>query len=190
MRLLRYFEGLIDPTAPAPEAVPPQGLLAFYWHFARQAGWLLPGLFLSGFLVAVLDTAVPYFLGRLVELLSEVPPGRLLAEAWPILLAMAATILLLRPAAVLVQHAITNQALVPGLTNLIRWQSHWHVVRQSWSFFQNDFAGRIASRVMQTGPALRESVVASTNAVWYILVYGSGALLLLGGSDLRLTLPL
>jgi len=103
---------------------------------------------------------------------------------------MAVVLLLLRPAALLLQNAITNQALVPGLSNLIRWQSHWHVVRQSWSFFQNDFAGRIANRVMQTGPALRESVVAATNAVWYILVYGGGALLLMGHADLRLALPL
>ena len=63
---------------------------------------------------------------------------------------------------------------------MIRWQNHWHVVRQSWTFFQNDFAGRIANRVMQTGPALRESVVMSFDAAWYIVVYGSSALILLG----------
>src|SRR5208282_3260536 len=71
-----------------------------------------------------------------------------------------------------------------------RWQSHWHVVRQSWSFFQNDFAGRIAQRVMQTGPSLRESVVAATTAVWYILVYGGGAIALLAGNDFRLAIPI
>ncbi|HZT19913.1 MAG TPA: ABC transporter ATP-binding protein, partial [Dongiaceae bacterium] len=67
--------------------------------------------------------------------------------------------------------------------------THWHVVRQSWSFFQNDFAGRIANRIMQTGPALRESVVAGTNAVWYILVYGGSAILLMASSDVRLAVP-
>ncbi|HYZ41559.1 MAG TPA: ABC transporter ATP-binding protein, partial [Stellaceae bacterium] len=85
---------------------------------------------------------------------------------------------------------ITNQAIIPGFSNLIRWQSHWHVVRQSWSFFQNDFAGRIAQRVMQTGPSLRESVVSATNAVWYILVYGSGAVMLMASNDARLTIPI
>src|SRR5690606_35171782 len=73
---------------------------------------------------------------------------------------------------------------------LIRWQNHWHVVRQSWTFFQNDFAGRIANRVMHTGPALRESIVASTNAVWYILVYGTGAIVLLASNDPVLTVPI
>ena len=72
---------------------------------------------------------------------------------------------------------------------MIRWQNHWHVVRQSWTFFQNDFAGRIANRVLQTGPALRESLVMAFDAAWYIIVYGSSALVLLGRLDWRLTLP-
>ena len=80
--------------------------------------------------------------------------------------------------------------LVPGLTNLVRWQNHWHVVRQGWTFFQNDFAGRIAARVMQTGPALRESVVLSVAGIWYILVYGTTAILLLSAADWRLAVPI
>ena len=63
----------------------------------------------------------------------------------------------------------------PTSSNRIRWQNHWHVVRQSWAFFQNDFAGRIANRVMQTGPAIRETIVALITGVWYILVYGTSA---------------
>jgi ATP-binding cassette subfamily B multidrug efflux pump len=62
-------------------------------------------------------------------------------------------------------------------------------VRQSWAFFQNDFAGRIAQRVVQTGPSLRESVVSATNAVWYILVYGGGAIALMASNDTRLAIP-
>ena len=85
---------------------------------------------------------------------------------------MAALFLIFRPAAHFAQLIVANLILVPGLTNLVRWQNHWHVVRQGWTFFQNDFAGRIAARVMQTGPALRESVVLSVAGIWYILVYG------------------
>ena len=80
-----------------------------------------------------------------------------LAAQWPLLIGMMALVLLVRPLAILTDIAIRHNALVPGVTTLIRWQSHWHVVRQSLSFFQNDFAGRIANRVMQTGSALRES---------------------------------
>src|SRR5204862_73362 len=85
---------------------------------------------------------------------------------------------------------VANLMLVPGLTNLVRWQSHWHVVRQGWTFFQNDFAGRIAARVMQTGPALRESVVLSIIGIWYILVFGVIAIGLLSAADWRLSLPI
>src|SRR5262249_59032562 len=67
---------------------------------------------------------------------------------------------------------------------------HWHVVRQSWAFCQNDFAGRISNRVMQTGPALRESLVASVTAVWYIVVYGTTALFMTAAADWWLTTPI
>jgi len=84
---------------------------------------------------------------------------------------------------------VRNNAVVPGVTSLVRWQSHWHVVRQSWPFFQNDFAGRIANRVMQTSNALRECVVASIRAIWYIAVYGVSSLVLMALADWRLAIP-
>ena len=96
----------------------------------------------------------------------------------------------MRPLGCLAHTIMVNQVINPSFTNLIRWQNHWHVVRQSWTFFQNDFAGRIANRVMQTGPALRESLVMAFDAAWYIIVYGSSALILLGRLDWRLALPM
>jgi ATP-binding cassette, subfamily B, multidrug efflux pump len=189
MRLFRFFESLLEPTAMPPQGPPPAGLAAFYWHYARQARGLVAALFVTGFVVALIDTTIPVFVGRVITLVSSHDPGSLLRDSWPPLLGMALVVLVARPLAMLLQNMITNQAIIPGLSNLIRWQSHWHVVRQSWSFFQNDFAGRIAQRVMQTGPSLRESVVAATNAVWYILVYGGGAILLLASNDARLAIP-
>ena len=104
-------------------------------------------------------------------------------------IAMALLILLGRPFALMLDSLVRNNAVVPGVTSLIRWQSHWHVVRQSWPFFQNDFAGRIANRVMQTSNAVRESVVSSIRAVWYIVAYGISALVLMGLADWRLAVP-
>ncbi len=190
MGLFRTFEHLLEPTEISPERPPPAGLGAFYWHYAGQARGLVIALFMAGFAVAALDTTIPVFIGRLVALISGHRPETLFRSAGFQLLGMAVVLLLLRPSALLLQNLITNQAIAAGLTNLIRWQSHWHVVRQSWTFFQNDFAGRIANRIMQTGPALRESVVAGTNAVWYILVYGGGAVMLMATSDPRLAIPL
>jgi ATP-binding cassette subfamily B multidrug efflux pump len=103
---------------------------------------------------------------------------------------MALVLLVVRPATLTMQNLLANQAIAANVSNRIRWQNHWHVVRQSWSFFQNDFAGRIATRVMQTGPAIRETIVSLITGVWYILVYGTGALLLLAHADPWLALPI
>ena len=97
--------------------------------------------------------------------------------------------LVARPGIVFARYLVTNQAMAGPFSNLIRWQSHWHVVRQSWAFFQNDFAGRISNRVMQTGPAVRESLVSSVTAVWYIVVYGTTALIMMAAADLWLAMP-
>src|SRR5262249_2788939 len=190
MQLFRYFEGLLEPTALPPQGPPPPGLGAFYWHYARQARGLVVALFVAGFIVALIDTTIPVFVGRVITLVSSHEPGSLLRDSWPPLLGMAVVLVVLRPLAMLLQNMLTNQAIIPGFSNLIRWQSHWHVVRQSWSFFQNDYAGRIAQRVMQTGPSLRESVVSATTAVWYILVYGGGAKFLLAPKDFWFAVPL
>ena len=190
MSIFGYFERLLEPTAPAPQMPPVSGLAAFYWHYARQARGLIVAMFAAGFVVALLDTVIPIFIGRVVTLLSTEQPATLLRDAWPQLAGMAVVMLVIRPSAHAVQALITNQSLAPGLSNLVRWQNHWHVVRQSWTFFQNDFAGRIANRVMQTGPSLRESVISATNAVWYILVYGGAAIVLMANRDLRLAVPI
>ena len=103
---------------------------------------------------------------------------------------MALVVLIARPAVTLMRYLITNQALAAPFTGLIRWQSHWHVVRQSWAFFQNDFAGRISNRVMQTGPSVRSTLTASITTVWYILVYGATAIALMAAADRWLAVPL
>ena len=188
--MLRRFEALLDPTAATPEAPPTAGLTRFYWHFIRQTRGLAVALFLCGGLIAVLDTMIPSFIGRVVSLVSTHPPDRFMRDTWPQLAVMAGVLLILRPLAFFSHAILVNQIVNPGFSNLIRWQNHWHVVRQSWTFFQNDFAGRIANRVMQTGPALRESLVMAFDAAWYIIVYGSSALLLLASLDWRLTVPM
>jgi len=188
--MFSFFERLLRPTATPEHPEPPAGLLAFLWHFARQAKWLFVGLFVVEFFVALTDSAIPWFVGRIVTFVSTIPPDRFLAETWPWLVGMAMVVLVARPAIGLARYLITNQALAAPFTGLIRWQAHWHVVRQSWAFFQNDFAGRISSRVMQTGPAVRQTLVASVTAVWYVLVYGITAVVMTAAADAWLTLPI
>jgi ATP-binding cassette subfamily B multidrug efflux pump len=198
----RLFERLVDPVAapgtraarlfgtPVPDAPPPRTLAGFYWHFITQAKALFAALFFAGLTVALLDAAIPAMIGRLVSLLDSYPPETLWDEAWPSLLGMGAILLFGRPLAIAAQNLITQQGINGNVTSMIRWQSHWQVVRQGLPFFQEDFSGRIANRVMQAGPALRETVVQVVNAVWYILVYGTAALGLLASADWRLAMPI
>ena len=187
--MFHFFERALKPTAVRETAEPPPGLVAFYWHFARQAKPLFVGLFAIGFAVALIEVMIPVFIGKVVTLVTASKPEELLANAWPWLLGMAGVLMVLRPTASTTQHLLMNQAIAANVSNRIRWQNHWHVSRQSWSFFQNDFAGRIATRVMQTGPAIRESLVSLLTAVWFILIYGTSSLILLASADPWLALP-
>src|SRR5947208_4580057 len=187
--MFSLFERLLRPTESPEQAVPPPSFVAFFWHFARQAKGLFAALFAAGLVVALLDSTIPVFMGRIVTLITAGQPDELFQKFWPHLLGMALVLLVARPFALTTQNLIANQAISANVSNRIRWQNHWYVVRQSWAFFQNDFAGRIANRVMQTGPAIRETLVALITSVWYILVYGSAALILLASADRWLALP-
>ena len=188
-KVWKLFQGSIRGTASPPPGAPPQGLAAFYWHFIRQTRGWFAALFAASLAVALLDTVIPLFIGRLVSLMEATDRMAALQAQWPLLAAMVALVLVVRPLVLLCDVAIRHNALIPGATSLIRWQSHWHVVRQSWPFFQNDFAGRIANRVMTTAHALRESTMASIRAVFYIGAYGASAFGLMAAVDWRLGAP-
>jgi ATP-binding cassette subfamily B multidrug efflux pump len=187
--MFSVFERLLKPTDTPERNEPPADFLAFFWHFARQAKGLFAALFAAGLMVALLDSTIPVFMGRIVTLITANPPGELFTRFWPHLLGMAMVLLVARPLALAAQNLIANQAISANVSNRIRWQNHWYVMRQSWAFFQNDFAGRIANRVMQTGPAIRETLVALLTSVWYIMIYGTTALILLASADPVLALP-
>jgi ATP-binding cassette, subfamily B, multidrug efflux pump len=188
--IFRRFEALIPATGPVRDATPPADLLAFFWHFIRQARGVVLLLLFGGMCTAALDIAIPVSIGRITGLVTSHPRETLFQDAWPQFLGMAVLIVLVRPCVLFLEFLLINQALNPGLSNRIRWQSHFHVVRQSWTFFQNDFAGRIANRVLQTGPALREVVVVGIDAVWYIVLYGGSAIVLMASTDWRLSVPI
>src|SRR5687768_9904160 len=114
MPVFSFFERLVEPTAVSPETPPPPGLVAFYWHFARQIRGLIGALFVTGSLVAVLDLLIPIFIGRVVNLVSTYSPAEVLREHWRELLAMATVQLGVRPVILFLQNLITNQAIAPG----------------------------------------------------------------------------
>ncbi|HEV7478014.1 MAG TPA: ABC transporter ATP-binding protein [Burkholderiales bacterium] len=175
--------------APAADA-PPPGLLAFYWHFVKQTKGWYAAMFAASLATALLDILIPVFLGQMVTLMAAADRQAALLAKWPILAGMAAALLIVRPIVVYIDMWVRHSAILPGVTSLVRWQSHWHVVRQSWPFFQNDFAGRVANRVIQTANALRESVMGVIRGVWYIGIFGTTTFVLLAASDWRLAAPL
>jgi len=187
--VLKLFQKRIQGTASSAAGAPPPGLLAFYWHFVRQVKGWFAAMFVLSLAVALLDTVIPLFIGRLVSLMEAKDRMGALANEWPLLAGMVVLVLVARPLVLLADVAIRHNALIPGATSLIRWQSHWHVIRQSWPFFQNDFAGRIANRVMTTAHALRESTMQSIRAVFYIGAYGVSAYTLMAVADWRLGIP-
>jgi ATP-binding cassette subfamily B multidrug efflux pump len=188
--MFALFERFLTPTAAPENPEPPPGLIAFLWHFARQAKWLFAALFVVELCVALSDSAVPWFIGRIVTMVTKTPPDHFFEVGWPWLAGMAIVVLLVRPAVTAMRYLIANQAIAAPFTGLVRWQSHWHVVRQSWAFFQNDFAGRISNRVMQTAPSVRSTLTATITTVWYIMVYGSSAIALTATADRWLALPI
>src|SRR5690349_25126309 len=126
---LKLFQGRIRGTSRPARGAPPSGLLAFYWHFVRQTKGWFAAMFAASLSVALLDTVIPLFIGRLVSLMEATDRMAALEREWPLLAGMVALVLLVRPLVLLIDVAIRHNALIPGATSLIRWQSHWHVIR-------------------------------------------------------------
>ena len=97
--MFTFFERRLKPTDTPERTEPPPGFIEFFWHFARQAKSLFAALFAAGFVVALLDSTIPVFMGRIITLITASPPDELFAKFWPHLLGMAAVLLIARPLA-------------------------------------------------------------------------------------------
>ncbi|MEX0853099.1 MAG: ABC transporter ATP-binding protein [Bauldia sp.] len=188
--MLSFFENLIDPFRPHDPAMPPPTLAGFYWHYTRQVWPVLLVLMVVGLFVSLIEVSIFRYVGSIVDLLKATTPDRVLADygwtfAW-----MAVVVVIARPVATILHDLLVQQSLAPSFTNLVRWQTHRYVLRQTVGFFTNDFAGRIASKIIQTGPALRESVVQVCDALWFVTIYSISSLILFGQIDPWLTVPL
>jgi len=188
--IFRWFESLIDPLEEPADAMPPQRVARFYAFYLRQIWPVFLAALVFGFASALVDVALFDFLGRIVDMVAATAPADLFRVHGRELLWMALVVLVARPILYGLHNLLVNQAIAPSLTSRIRWQNHRYVIRQSLSFFQNDFAGRIANRIMQTGASLRESAVQIVDAIWYVLIYTGSALLMFAQADVWLVVPL
>ncbi|MBN6149056.1 ABC transporter ATP-binding protein [Xanthomonas sp. AmX2] len=188
--MFRWFESLIPVFPEIDPRTPPRSVWRFYAFYLRPVWPVFAATLVAGLLLALVEVAMFDFLGRIVDLVAEAPGPEFFARHRDELLWMAGITFLARPLLTGLHNLLVNQSIMPGLSNRARWLMHNYVVRQSLGFFQNDFAGRIANRVMQTGTSLRESTVQMVDAMWYIAVYTGTALYLFAQADARLMAPL
>ena len=188
--IFRWFESLIDAFKEPVDGMPPRSVWRFYVFYLRQVWPVFAAAIVVGFMVAIVEVSLFGFIGRIVDLAKGVPAADFFHRHGHELLWMALVALVARPVFNSLHDLLVNQAIVPSLTNRIRWQNHRYVIRQSLGFFQNDYAGRIANRIMQTGGSLRESAVQIVDAIWYVLIYTGSAVALFAHADVWLAAPL
>jgi ATP-binding cassette subfamily B multidrug efflux pump len=189
--VLRFFENLVDPYVPYREDdLPPQRL----WPFLRQYLGPFRTVFwwagITSVIVAFVEVGLLWYLGRVVDQLGATGAAGFWAAHGRELILAALFILFLRPALQIVNVGLLNNSIIPNIGTVIRWRAHRQVLRQSVGWFENDFAGRIANRIMQTPPAAGEAVFQIFDAMGFALAYIVGAALLLAGADPRLVIPL
>ena len=188
--MFRFFERRIEPFPDAPLEVPPKGFLAFMLHYVRDAvPWLiLMSVFTA--IIAIGEVTLFGFLGGIVDWLASSEREGFFQREGGKLIAMAVVVLVVLPLATLVQGLIVYQGLMSNVPMSARWRMHRQMLGQSMNFFGNEFAGRVATKVMQTSLSVRETVMKVLDVFVFVIVYFLSALTLVASADPRLTLPL
>ncbi|WP_266168330.1 ABC transporter ATP-binding protein [Dyella subtropica] len=188
--MFRWFESLIDAFKEPVDGMPPESVWRFYVFYLRQVWPVFAAAIVVGFGVAIVEVSLFGFIGSIVDMAKGAPAADFFKQHGHALLWMGFVALIARPVLIGLHDLLVNQAIVPNLTNRIRWQNHRYVIRQSLGFFQNDYAGRIANRIMQTGGSLRESAVQIVDAIWYVTIYTGSAIVMFAKADFWLAAPL
>ena len=186
-----FFETLVDPYAAYEQTdAPPRRLWPFLKEYIRPFRAVFAVTAVFSVAAAFLDVALIWYVGRLVDLLSTHPPGKFIS-AYGVEVAMVAlAVLVLRPLILVGNVALLHNTILPNFGTMIRWRSHAHVIRQPVGWFESDFAGRIANRIMQTPPAAGDAVFQTFDAMAFASVTVVGAGIMLAEADPRLLLPL
>jgi len=189
MNLFSYFESFIKPFPDAPATRPPDKLLPFVWHYSRD---VLPWLLVMGAitaLISILEVSLFSYLGNLVDWLSTGEAETFVERESGKLIWIATIVLVLLPLITFIHSLIVHQTVIGNYPMAIRWQAHRYMLGQSYAFFQDDFAGRVATKVMQTSLAIRESVMKVVDTLTYVAVYFFSAMVLMATINLWLLWP-
>ena len=189
-RLFRWFETRTEAFSQGEAQMPPATLNGFIWFYTKPFWPWIATTSLLAATVAVIEVSLFAFLGSVVDWLAKTTPDAVFADYKVELLLLAGLVLVLHPLLNFLYELIVHQTLMGNFPMRIRWEAHRYVLRQSLEFFQNDFAGRIATKVMQAALAVRETVLKSADVFVFVIVYFTAALVLFAQSDWRLSLPM
>ena len=189
--MLERAERRIDPFAPFDrEETPPDRVSAFAWHYLRPVRGWLGVLVLISLAVGVLESGLYLLVGWFVDLLSTADPQTVYTDHGTALLLAAFAVIVMRPLLHITHDIITNQVIVPQTTNMIRWRTHSYTIGHALGYFQGDFAGRLANRIVQVGPAVREIAVTLLDTLLYVGIFAITAFLLFSSISPWLALPM
>ena len=169
-RVWRSVEGAIDPFQDTDREVC-RGRLAIHPLFRQPGERRFALLLVAGGLAGAIDAAMYWSVGWLVDLLGRSQPATLFADHWPALLGLLLLILVVRSAVMVGSAVIEQQLIVPGFYSMVRWQAFRRVIQQPYGFYQNDFAGRIATKIMQGGEAVGDFIVNVLQTMWSFLTF-------------------
>ena len=188
--MFKRFESWVEALPDDEPTKPPTGVYAFCRHYTK--GYELPLILMSILtaMLAILEVSLFGFMGQLVDWLVRKDPQTLFQDEGTTLILMGVMMLIVMPVLVLLHALIMHQTLLGNYPMSIRWLAHRYLLKQSVSFYQNDFAGRIATKVMQTSLAVRETVMKLLDVLVYILVYFTSMLVMIASADVRLVLPM
>jgi len=182
-KLWGRFEGAIDAFQDTDREVLPDTAWQFILYFARQAKGPFILLLIVGGMAGAVDAALYWSVGWLIDLLDSADPKTLFADHWPQLLGLLALLLVVRTLVMIGSAVIEQQVIVPGFYSMVRWQSFRRVIEQPYSFYQNDFAGRIATKIMQGGEAVGDFIVNVLQTMWSFLTFMVLAITILASVD-------
>ena len=186
----QWLEGLCDPFPPLQPDKPPASLSGFVLHYAKPFWPLLLTSAILSTVIALIEVSLFAFVGSLVDWLSTSARETFWETHRYPLISISLVVLIVLPLLKFFYEGVVHQGMLGNFAMRTRWQAHRYLLRQSVEFFQNDFAGRIAAKMMQTSLGVREAVIKVTEVLLYVAVYFTGAVILFATSDLRLTAPM
>ncbi|MBT7331050.1 MAG: ABC transporter ATP-binding protein, partial [Oceanospirillaceae bacterium] len=188
--MFKFFENLVNPYPRQAPAQPPNNVWNFCLHYCDGMKRYMLILALSAGAFAAMEIVLFGFVAQLVDWLAVQNKQTFLADQAVTLWTMSGLLLIGMPIIILINNLMRHQTLIPNLTQRVRWMAHGYLLRQSMEFYQDDFAGRIAAKVMQGALAVRQIVSKLCDTFFYVLVGVISMLLLLTFADWRMAMPL